>query len=117
MSSSTERRKRSEEPDVRTAFLTEQARQNLREQQKVIKLKTLLEKEKESANMARREAEKAKEEHMCTVCQDEEASMVLLNCGHLCLCPGCCDQIMSTQTRTCPICRVQIRSTVRTYRG
>ena len=41
----------------------------------------------------------------CVVCMEENsAEMVILHCGHLCLCRGCSELI----TEVCPICRGKI---------
>lgn len=44
---------------------------------------------------------------LCVVCQDEEADMAVVDCGHLAMCRGCCHQIMA-DTRECPLCRTHI---------
>lgn len=44
---------------------------------------------------------------LCVVCQDEEANVAIVDCGHLALCMGCSDTIMKS-TRECPLCRTRI---------
>ncbi|KAI0729769.1 hypothetical protein C8Q72DRAFT_826276 [Fomitopsis betulina] len=44
---------------------------------------------------------------LCVICQDEEANIVIVDCGHLCLCRSCSDLIMKG-TRECPLCRTRI---------
>jgi len=44
---------------------------------------------------------------LCVVCQDEEANIAIVDCGHLAMCRGCCDAIMDS-TRECPLCRTRI---------
>ncbi|KDQ09376.1 hypothetical protein BOTBODRAFT_191140 [Botryobasidium botryosum FD-172 SS1] len=44
---------------------------------------------------------------LCVVCQDEEANIATVDCGHLALCMNCSDQVMKT-TRECPLCRTRI---------
>lgn len=44
---------------------------------------------------------------LCVVCQDEEANIAIVDCGHLAMCRGCCDAIMNS-TRECPLCRTRI---------
>lgn len=44
---------------------------------------------------------------LCVVCQDADANMALVDCGHLALCKTCSDLIWST-TRECPLCRTRI---------
>lgn len=46
-------------------------------------------------------------EGLCVVCQDEEANVAVVDCGHLCLCMSCSDTIMKS-TRECPLCRTRI---------
>ena len=41
----------------------------------------------------------------CVVCLDEDAAeIVLISCGHLCMCEGCSKEIIDT----CPMCRAKI---------
>jgi len=54
----------------------------------------------------------------CVVCQDQQATMAVVDCGHLALCQPCSDAIMRS-TRKCPICRTSIvmpRGLIRIYR-
>ncbi|KAI0642622.1 hypothetical protein C8Q79DRAFT_983074 [Trametes meyenii] len=44
---------------------------------------------------------------LCVICQDEEANIAIVDCGHLALCRGCSDLIMKS-TRECPLCRTRI---------
>ncbi|KAF9522210.1 hypothetical protein CPB83DRAFT_864773 [Crepidotus variabilis] len=44
---------------------------------------------------------------LCVVCQDEEANIAIVDCGHLAMCRGCSDLIMSS-SRECPLCRTRI---------
>lgn len=46
----------------------------------------------------------------CKVCMDAEVNTVLLPCGHLVCCTDC-----STLIGACPICRVLIKGTVKTF--
>ncbi|KZT60933.1 hypothetical protein CALCODRAFT_428614 [Calocera cornea HHB12733] len=43
----------------------------------------------------------------CVVCQDEEANIAIVDCGHLALCMACSDLIMKG-SRECPLCRTRI---------
>lgn len=55
---------------------------------------------------------------LCVVCQDEEATLAVVDCGHLALCAGCSDLVMAT-TRVCPMCRTRIvtpQRLIRIYR-
>ena len=47
---------------------------------------------------------------MCKVCMENQIDVVLLECGHLCVCSGC-----ATKLSTCPICRGPIKSTLHVY--
>ncbi|XP_074640776.1 baculoviral IAP repeat-containing protein 3-like [Tubulanus polymorphus] len=56
------------------------------------------------------EIRKLKEELMCKICMDNKADIVFLPCGHLVSCRGCAPAM-----KKCPICRANIRGTVRTF--
>ena len=53
------------------------------------------------------EAEQASE---CVVCLEEKREMVLVPCGHACVCEGC-----SGTLALCPICRATIEKAVKMY--
>ncbi|KIR53317.1 hypothetical protein I315_04355 [Cryptococcus gattii Ru294] len=58
------------------------------------------------------------ERGLCVVCQDEEATLAAVDCGHLCMCPHCSDLIMAT-SQECPLCRTRIvtkQRLIRIYR-
>ncbi|RPD56047.1 hypothetical protein L227DRAFT_579261 [Lentinus tigrinus ALCF2SS1-6] len=44
---------------------------------------------------------------LCVICQDEEANIAIVDCGHLAMCRPCSDLIMNS-TRECPLCRTRI---------
>ncbi|KAI9066995.1 hypothetical protein FKP32DRAFT_1589020 [Trametes sanguinea] len=44
---------------------------------------------------------------LCVICQDEEANIAIVDCGHLAMCRECSDLIMKS-TRECPLCRTRI---------
>ena len=44
---------------------------------------------------------------LCVVCQDEEANIAIVDCGHLAMCRACADLVMGS-TRECPLCRTRI---------
>jgi Zinc finger, C3HC4 type (RING finger) len=46
----------------------------------------------------------------CCVCMDSVCEMVMVDCGHLCMCTSCSDKYTSN---TCPMCRAQIKSRIR----
>ncbi|KAJ3887020.1 hypothetical protein GG344DRAFT_56437 [Lentinula edodes] len=52
---------------------------------------------------------------LCVVCQDEEANIAIVDCGHLAMCRSCCDAIMHS-TRECPLCRTRIVTEARLLR-
>ena len=43
----------------------------------------------------------------CVVCLSENREVILMNCGHVCVCAGCAMEIMATRP-LCPICRATI---------
>lgn len=47
----------------------------------------------------------------CVVCLDRLREVRLAPCGHVALCRGCCNQVMSAASPCCPLCRVEISST------
>ncbi|KAJ8314750.1 hypothetical protein KUTeg_006900 [Tegillarca granosa] len=51
-----------------------------------------------------------RDQKTCKVCLDKEVGIVFLPCGHLCCCVSCAPAV-----RKCPICRGDIKGTVRTY--
>ncbi|KAG9028757.1 hypothetical protein FS842_004707 [Serendipita sp. 407] len=44
---------------------------------------------------------------LCVICQDEEANIAIVDCGHLALCMSCSEVIMKS-TKECPLCRTRI---------
>ncbi|WVW83364.1 hypothetical protein I302_105383 [Kwoniella bestiolae CBS 10118] len=52
---------------------------------------------------------------LCVVCQDEEATLAVVDCGHLCMCAHCSDLIMAT-SQECPLCRTRIVTSQRLIR-
>ncbi|BEJ16250.1 hypothetical protein CspHIS471_0508550 [Cutaneotrichosporon sp. HIS471] len=58
------------------------------------------------------------ERGVCVVCQDEEATLAVVDCGHLAMCAHCSDLIMAT-SKECPLCRTRIvtpQRLIRIYR-
>eukprot|EP00105_Crassostrea_gigas_P039952 XP_019924100.1 PREDICTED: baculoviral IAP repeat-containing protein 7 [Crassostrea gigas] len=47
---------------------------------------------------------------MCKICMENDASIAMLPCGHLCCCTDCAPAM-----RKCPICRQFVKGTVRTW--
>lgn len=52
---------------------------------------------------------------LCVICQDEEANIAIVDCGHMAMCRGCSDLVMSS-TRECPLCRTRIVTEARLLR-
>ena len=52
----------------------------------------------------------------CVVCLERQANFAVVPCGHVCLCSTCSD-ICTGDDRPCPLCRVDIQSTLRIYLG
>lgn len=50
----------------------------------------------------------------CSICKTLPSQVMLLDCGHLCICSECITTFMAT-TRQCPICRLHIRTAHRAY--
>lgn len=44
---------------------------------------------------------------LCVICQDEEANIAIVDCGHLAMCRACSDLVMKS-SRECPLCRTRI---------
>lgn len=54
--------------------------------------------------------------NVCVVCQHEDVSMVIVPCGHACLC-GECSLSVIHNNKQCPLCRAAIREIIRIYFG
>ncbi|GLB42115.1 hypothetical protein LshimejAT787_1101300 [Lyophyllum shimeji] len=52
---------------------------------------------------------------LCVICQDDEANIAIVDCGHLAMCRGCADLIMAS-SRECPLCRTRIVTEARLLR-
>ncbi|KAK4689969.1 hypothetical protein P7C73_g163, partial [Tremellales sp. Uapishka_1] len=52
---------------------------------------------------------------LCVVCQDEEATLAVVDCGHLAMCAPCSELIMAT-SQECPLCRTRIVTSQRLIR-
>lgn len=52
---------------------------------------------------------------LCVVCQDEEANIAIVDCGHLAMCRECSDLVMQS-SRECPLCRTRIVTEARLLR-
>ena len=47
---------------------------------------------------------------VCVICLDLPRNVVILNCGHICACRGCAEQLQE-----CPVCRAHIARLIPTY--
>ncbi|XP_062571498.1 putative inhibitor of apoptosis [Saccostrea cucullata] len=56
------------------------------------------------------ENRRLKDLRVCKICLENEASIAMLPCGHLCCCPDCAPAM-----RKCPICRQFVKGTVKTW--
>ncbi|XP_052710302.1 baculoviral IAP repeat-containing protein 3-like isoform X2 [Crassostrea angulata] len=56
------------------------------------------------------ENKKLRDLRMCKICMENDASIAMLPCGHLCCCADCAPAM-----RKCPICRQFVKGTVRTW--
>lgn len=52
---------------------------------------------------------------LCVICQDDEANIAIVDCGHLAMCRGCSDLVMAS-SRECPLCRTRIITEARLLR-
>ncbi|KAI9569944.1 hypothetical protein HD554DRAFT_2019561 [Boletus coccyginus] len=52
---------------------------------------------------------------LCVVCQDEEACIAIVDCGHLAMCRACSDLVLAS-SRECPLCRTRIVTEARLLR-
>ncbi|XP_075221042.1 mitochondrial E3 ubiquitin protein ligase 1-like isoform X2 [Lycorma delicatula] len=71
-----------------------------------IERKKRLEEIRRERRTAARDNEELREEQRCVVCRNNPREIILLPCGHLCLCEDCSDNI----SNKCPICRASISS-------
>ena len=51
-----------------------------------------------------------KDQRLCKICLDFDATVAFLPCGHLVCCSGCAPAM-----RKCPICRAYVKGTVKTF--
>ncbi|KAF9448041.1 hypothetical protein P691DRAFT_705667 [Macrolepiota fuliginosa MF-IS2] len=52
---------------------------------------------------------------LCVICQDEEANIAIVDCGHLAMCRACSELVM-TSSKECPLCRTRIVTEARLLR-
>ena len=56
------------------------------------------------------ERRQLREQRLCKICFDMEATIAFLPCGHISSCSDCAPVM-----RKCPLCQMYIRGTVKTY--
>lgn len=44
----------------------------------------------------------------CVICLEENTQIIFAPCGHKCCCVNCSKEILNTNKRKCPICRINI---------
>ncbi|KAJ7064841.1 hypothetical protein C8F01DRAFT_1128398, partial [Mycena amicta] len=52
---------------------------------------------------------------LCVICQDEDANIAIVDCGHLAMCRACSELVWNT-SRECPLCRTRIITEARLLR-
>lgn len=52
---------------------------------------------------------------LCVICQDEDANIAIVDCGHLAMCRDCSELVMKS-SRECPLCRTRIVTEARLLR-
>ena len=67
-----------------------------------------------SSELAIAKSHLSRDDALCTICMEETVSVVLVPCGHLCLCESCCGRHI-TSSQQCPICRENISMATRVY--
>lgn len=65
-----------------------------------------LEKTRKERRQRARANEEIPENQLCTVCRTNPKEVVLLPCGHVCICEDCNIDIVDQ----CPVCRAEIQS-------
>lgn len=54
---------------------------------------------------------------VCVICHENECSMAVIPCGHVCLCNQCSDLCTNSENgqQSCPLCRGNMQSVLRIY--
>ncbi|KAF8814708.1 hypothetical protein BYT27DRAFT_7081707 [Phlegmacium glaucopus] len=52
---------------------------------------------------------------MCVICQDEDANIAIIDCGHMAMCRACSELVMAS-SKECPLCRTRIVTEARLLR-
>lgn len=67
-----------------------------------------------SASTARSGDKRPREHSTCVICMDAEPNVVLIPCGHMCMCSDCA-LVARQQHENCPLCRSRVRLSSRVY--
>ena len=59
----------------------------------------------------KRDPDKIRNVAKCVICLDNEVTIALQPCGHICACYGCSEKLQ----KECPICRTTFKTTLRIY--
>ena len=59
------------------------------------------------------DTDSAEDSSMCVICLVNRRSVVLLHCGHICVCVDCAEALPSP--KKCPVCRTDVQRMVPTY--
>jgi len=58
----------------------------------------------------KKEIQRLRDDRLCKICLNDEATVVFLPCGHLSSCTACASAL-----KDCPVCRAQIQGLIRAY--
>lgn len=53
----------------------------------------------------------------CKICMDQDINAIFLPCGHVYSCISCAEQIFTSNTSNCPVCREPLSETKRIYQA
>ena len=53
----------------------------------------------------------------CTICMSEPSNVIIMPCGHMCVCQSCGEELKKSKHNMCPVCRGAIQSLVPLNRG
>ena len=65
----------------------------------------------------KRDLEEVRERRLCVVCRDEDIEVVIVPCGHACLCQECAGAVKLSASALCPMCREPIDDVARIHVG
>ena len=61
------------------------------------------------------ESDKENSGRLCLICEENEAVMVFVPCGHLVICKPCSKRLMKKNKKKCIVCRCRYESIIKTY--